>query len=309
METFGKIVKILLAGAGLGILGFLVRREFKKSVERQVLEDKARDEKLLEAGIDPERFDKEMVPGVDDENMVKALYISLDTEIDKDIIDIQNCIDNDNVIHLRQFDVEGRDKTIDILFEIPETSSERGNFNVPKITDYINAFMAKKNELEKELKQQIRTGLEGYFVVQFKDSRGHKIQGIRRIPKELHLPYSRGKNDGLVDYIDYLRSKDFKSVDLSKYFDTSDNYYEGVELLDIKLLFKLSVNRELTNLLTIRGILKDLIDFEVSRAGSQSKTVYEYIMFNAYGPAGNWSLLHYYNFRKGKGVVIEDYEY
>lgn len=305
MENFGKFVKILLAGAGVGILSYLVTREYKKSINRQVQEDKEKEEKLIEAGIDPERFEKEMV-GVDNENMVKALYLSLDTEIDEDIIDIQNCIDNDNVIHLRQFDMDRRDKTIDILFEIPETSSERGNYNVPKISDYINAFMKKKTELESKLKQQIRTGLEGYFVVKFKNNEGHPVIGTTRIPKEIHLPYAYGKNDGLVDYIDQMRAHNMKAIDLSN-FKTKG--VTDVEVLDIKLLFKLSINREINDLSTIRNILKDLVDFEVERHGSSSKTVYKYIMFNAYGPAGNWSLLHYYTFKKGDGVVIEDYEY
>lgn len=305
MENLGKIVKILIAGVGVGTLGYLLHREYKKSIIRQVQEDEKLGNELKEAGIDPERFNKENVSDVT-ENMVKALYMSVDTEIDEDIIDIQNCIDNDNVIHLRQFDIEGRDKTIDILFEIPESSSERGNFNVPKIADYINAFMKKKNELEKDLDQQIRTGLEGYFVVKFKNNDGHPMIGTISIPKELHLQYARGKNDGLVSYIDQMRALDLKNVDLSNF------KIEGgtdLQVLDIKLLFKLSINRELTKLSTVREILKNLVDFEVERQGSYLKTIYKYIMFNAYGPAGNWSLLHYYTYRKDEGIVIEDYEY
>lgn len=307
MENFGKIAKFILASAGIGILGYLVSREYKKSVERQKQEDKQREEELTEVGIDPERFEKEMVPGIDDENQVKALFMSVDTEIDEDIINVQNCIDNDNVIHLRQFDTDQRDKTIDFLFEIPESSSERGNYSVPKIADYINAFMKKKNELEKKLKQQIRTGLEGYFVVKFKNEYGHPMMGTVRIPKEIHLPYAYGKNDGLVDYIDQMRLDNLKKIDLSNF---KINDVTDIEVIDIKLLFKLSINRELVGLKTLKEILiNDLIDFEVNRSGSNSKTIYEYVMFNAYGPAGNWSLLHYYTYNKGKGVVIEDYEY
>lgn len=305
MENFGKLVKFLLTGVGLGVLGYLAKREYDKSVKRQEEQEEKRQERLKNIGIDPDRFDKEMVPGEDDENLVKALYMSVDTEIDEDIIDIQNCIDNDNVIHLRQFDVEGRDKTIDILFEIPESSSERGNFSVPKIADYINAFMKKKNELEKTLMQQVRTGLEGYFVVKCKNEEGHEVLGTTRIPKEIHLPYAFGKNDGLVDYIDRMRA-DGLNIDLSNF---KLDGCTDIEVLDIKLLFKLSINRELTDLSTIKEILKDLVDFEVERSGSKNSTVYKYIMFNAYGPAGNWSLLHYYIHEKGNGIVIRDYLY
>lgn len=309
MENLGKIVKILIAGIGVGTLGYLLHREYKKSIIRQVQEDEKLDNELKEAGIDPKRFDNEDLSDVN-ENMVKALYMSVDTEIDEDIIDIQNCIDNDNVIHLRQFDIEGREKTIDILFEIPESSSERGNFNVPKIADYINAFMKKKNELEEKLNQQIRTGLEGYFVVGYINNDGHPIMGTVKIPKELHLPYAHGKNDGLVAYIDQMRNLDLKNIDideLSKFVDIQGN--TDLQVFDIKLLFKLSINRELTKLSIVKEILKDLVDFEVERQGSYLKTTYEYIMFNAYGPDGTWSLMHYYIHEKSKGVMIEDYYY
>lgn len=306
MGNFGKSWKIILTGVGLGILGYLVSREYKKSIKRQEQQDEQVREKLTEAGIDPDRYEKELESS-EDNSIVKALYMSLDTEVDVDVINIQNCIDNDNVIHLRQFDEDGKDKTLDILFEIPESMSERGNFSVPKIVDYINTFMKKKSELEKQLLQQVRTGLEGYFVVSYINEEGHKIIGTTRIPKEMHLPFASGKNDGLTSYIDHLRSNGMK-VDLSR-FETVGG--TNVEILDVKLLFKLSINRELTDLSTLRNILKDLIDFEVVRPGSNNnvKTVYEYIMFNAYGPAGNWSLLHYYTHEKGNGVVIRDYEY
>ena len=301
MKNSGKFAKIVLTGIGLGILGYLISRKYKKSISRQEKVEEQRRESLKSVGVDPDRFDEEMIPGVDDDNLVKALYLCADSKMDKDIISIGNCIDNDNVIHLRQYDQEGMDKTIDILFEIPETSSDRGNYNVPKISDYINSFMDKKNELEKKLLQQIRTGLEGYFIVEYTDEQGHKNHGSVRIPKELHLSYAFGKNDGLTDYIDKMRSSNLSEIDLSGFRCNGYN----VTVLDIKLLFKLSIRRESVNLVTLDNIINSLVDFEVKRKGYKAKTVYEYIMFNAYCPSGGWSLMHYYT-KTQNGIIAKN---
>lgn len=310
MENFGKILKVILAGLGIGLLGFLVSKNYKKEVKK--LENKDAEEKknLAKVGIDKERFDKEMIPGIDDNNLVKALYLSVDSEWDEDVINIQNCIDNENVIHLGQSDAEN---TFNMSFEIP--AEVKGDFNSPTTIDFLRELGKAKRELEEKLTKEynfnyrIFTGLEGYFIVKFKNIEGHNMQGVLRVSEELYRPYATEKHDGFVEFVNNFREKGLKAEDLVK----SDSYdlinVIDLEILDIKVLYRMSVKRQFVNIQILKDMIKYLMDNIEVKRGKGSKVTYDYVMFNTLGPAGNWSLLHYYEFLKGKGIVVSDYEY
>ena len=312
MKT-ATIVKALLGTAIAGIAGYFITKEVKKQVKKQEKEDQVEKERLANVGIDKDRFDREMIPGIDDNNLEKALFICVrsNSDIDNDSIDIQNCIDNENVIHIRQFGA--RDNNFDYLLEIPEsaTNPEQGNYHSPRINDFLISFKNAKISLEKEMGLKIFTNLEGYFIVKCKKRiDGKEILGVVAIDNRLYYQYADEKHDGLVNYITDVRNNNLQ-VDFSKL--NIEDFYD-IQVIDVRLLFKFSFNRNDLDIKRSYEILKYLRDeINVVRGRNSSDLSkgfkYEYVMFNTLGPAGNWSLLHYYTVDSNKRIVSDFFTY
>lgn len=314
MKT-AKILKVLFGTAVVGLTGYFIHKEYKKQVKKQEEQDRIRENKLAEVGINKDRFDRDMVPGKDDDNLEKALFICVrsNSDIDDDAIDIQNCIDNENVIHIRQSGARDNG-SFDYLLEIPEsaTNPEQGNYHFPRINDFLRSFKTYKLNLEQMTGRRVFTNLEGYFIVKFKQ-RGHADEklGVAAINKMLYSQYADDHHDGLVDYITDIRNNNLQ-VDLSG-LDIDDDFYD-IKVIDVRLLFKFSFNRKDLDIKTSYDILKYLRDEVKVYRGKNTNLdnldkgySYDYIMFNTLGPAGNWSLLHYYTKCEDTGKIISDF--
>ena len=78
-----KLAKVLFSGVILGIIGYFISKLFKDEVEKVKEQEEERAEELREAGInDPEKFNNVMIPGQDDNDFVKALFLSIDSDPD-----------------------------------------------------------------------------------------------------------------------------------------------------------------------------------------------------------------------------------
>lgn len=318
MKTF---VKILLAGIGLGVAGFLVKREYDKSKKQVEKEEQQLKEELEEVSISPEIYEKEIVQEEDEDNLAKQVYLSLrfDPKIDIDDINVSKFIledDSETVIHLRNgSDVRGN-TTFDFLFEIPGTE---GDFARPNIPDYIRYFAGEvKNTLAKMTGFDVRTNLEGYYMVTYQegsDREDTKCISVR-IPKEDHEDWADEKNDGLANYVNNLEENPEKLKNIK--IEDSRLIGKSYKIVDTVLLFKLSLPRKSSTRLegltvkSVRDILKYMTNNErlyVSRKGSNKTIAYPHIMVNAVDDFGVWSVSHYYEYRSGVGVVTDWYTY
>ena len=298
METFVKILKVIIAGIVLGIAGFLVTKNIKKEVKKLEDADEKEAERLAEEGLDKRRMDKEMIPGVDDDNFTKALFMSIDSEWDEDFIDAQKCIDHQNVIHIGHTDTE-----FNVFLEIPKKI--KGNYNSPSITDYLRVLKQEKYKLIEHLsrnsafKYKIFSGLEGHIIVTFKNPEGNTSHGTMLITEKLYESYADENFDGFVRFVEDFRSMSPKEQ-LDVLYKSGSYNLDGItdlEVLDVKVLYRYTFNRQFITINVAKDILEYIVDnIKVSVKGNNngSGVQYDYIMFNTLGPAGNWSLLHYY---------------
>ena len=319
MKT-STILKTLFGLAGAGLAGYFIVREYKKNVKTIEVQEETERKELEKIGINKDQFEKEIVPGLDDDNLTKALLfcVKSNTDIDDDAIDIQSCIDNENVIHLRQTDARGF-KSFDYLFEIPEDATQdSGNFKRPKINHYLREFKEVREEVEKTFGLRVHVGLEGYFIFRYKNVEGKLIQATARIPEEYYRPYADNEHDGLVDYISAIR-ENYNLINLSSL------YQQGcteVEILDVRLLYKYSFDRrslDLKKSYEILKYLKNIVCVTRDRASREDKLYmdrgqagvvsYDYVMFNTVGPAGNWNLLYYYEKLPKEGIITNCFDY
>lgn len=319
MKSF---VKILLAGIGIGVAGFLIKREYDKS-KKQVKEEKEQLERELEeVSINPDLYEKEIIRENEDDNLAKKTYLSLrfDPKIDLDNIEVSKFIledNSENVIHLRNSSDNKGDTTFDFLFEIPGTE---GDYRRPNIPDYLKYFSGTVKETLKGLTGfDVRTNLEGYYMVTYLEE-GNTDDEAKcisvKIPKEDHEAWADERNDGLANYVKYIED----NPDYLKTIEITDFRLEGKQfkIADVILLFKLSLPRKSSTrnqgltVKSVRNILKYMTDGEklfVSRKGSNSKVEYPYIMVNTEDEYGIWSVAHYYEYHEGVGIRVDWYTY
>ena len=314
MKTF---VKLLLAAIGLGTVGYLVKREYDKNKKQQQEIEKEFEKELEESGIDRDSYEMEIDPEVDEDNLSKKVYLSLITSpVDIRNINVHSFIevnDAENVIHLRTgFDEKGK-SVFDFLLEIPDTI---GDYKKPQIGDFIKYFRSDvKSELEKMTSLEVRTNLEGYYMVMYLDESGEELCTSVRIPKEHYESFVGGKSkDGLTNYIEKLDNDAAfrKSIKLDDPRFNNTRYI----IVDTVLLFKLSMPRRSSTcpygltVKAVRDILKYMINEEKLCVPGQRECVpYPYIMVNAEDEGGYWSISHYYSYNKNKGIFIDWYDY
>ena len=319
MKTF---VKLLLAAAGLGVVGFVVKREYDKAKKQQKQEEIKFEEELKEIGISRDCYEKEIISEFDEDNLCKKVYLCLkkDSNIDLDDIDVKTFIEIDSlsekVIHLRNsVDAKGK-SCFDILVEIPELKP--GDWESPRITDYLNFFSKEaKREIEIMTGLEVRTRLEGYYMVDYQEVGDKEISCIScPIPEEDYRGFANGKNDGLVDYIQHLLEDK-----LHKTIEVNDSRLEGksYRVMDAVLLFKFSLPSYSSTRpygVTVRSVRK-ILEYMMNperffvardRENPKQKIVYHNVMANAEDQYGIWSMSHYYN-ETSEGVVVDQYVY
>ena len=330
MKILGTLA--LLAGAG-----YLLYRGYKKELKKLEKEENIEKEKLDQLGISKEKIEEEMVPG--DNNLVKALYtgIEFSDKWDIDYVDIDGCLENENVIHVGISDTpNGKQQDFAFMLEIPEI--DEGNYKSPKIRDYISKFSEAAKHLWYDIVNMSDrnsagrrpiTRLVGYFVVSYKKE-GETEERFKfvKIPEDLHKPYAHGEHDGLTEYVAALRGgkEKFGKVDI-ELVDEDGDPIKMAKAIDVQLFFKIIIpiqrndigcNRPGINLETGLKCLKHLTEIEIVKdiddTGKYSVT-YDHIMFHAQDEkTGKWSLFKYYTTTIDKEtnkrrVIIRDYTY
>lgn len=299
MESFGKIVKLILALCGVGAISYFAVKEYKKAVKRDEKEEKEFEKTLNDVGISKKRFEKEMIPGEDDNNLVKALLLSIDSDpkwdIDSFYIDENNeLLRSENVIHLRQQTDARGDEKFDLLFEIP---FKPGNYNYPQLRDFIIGINEYKKYLEENEGFEIRTKLEGYFLI-IKDGN----VSMASIPAEYYSKFATDNNDGLGNYVKHLKKVGVKEVNLP----------DGMKVMSAKLLYKLSFNRNDLTIAKAKEILDDIInkeDYLVIGNDDNTEVRYDGVIFNTKDSSGYWSLINCYDLDEKNNIFVNSYAY
>ena len=219
MKLFGKLI---LAGVGLVVFAGIIYKKYKEEDKKLKKEKKFIDKKLETYGITqkdldrvPERIRKsksDSEPGrkhVDNDNLVLKMYNVVEngsSELnidpwDRDLIRIRSekdrygkitgakgCLDCENIIHVKQSDIGGKEH-LEFIFEIPTSAYDDRKFNSLKIRDYTNTlheaaeFINKEylgmeevfNEDTEKFEVPFKHHIEGYYLVSY------KIKGVTEI--------------------------------------------------------------------------------------------------------------------------------
>lgn len=312
------LVKLILAGLGIGAVGFLVKREYDKAKTRQEQADQKFEQELKDSGISKESYEREIVTEEDENDLTKKTYLALalSPEIDIDDINVSKFIDKgaENIIHLRTSQFRGM-PTFDFLMEIPKYYVGWNKRDIPNIKDYLSYFSGPvKEQLIKLTSLEVKTRLEGYYMISCNN--GEDCISVR-IPEEDYSPYADNSSDGLSNYIielsvnDQLRKDliidDFRLRDVKNY-----------EVVEAILVFKLSMPRKTNNyphgltVKSVKTVLKYLTDEDqvfVSKSGNDKNVItYPYIMANTEDKFGIWSIAEYYCMSKGR-IYVDQLSY
>ena len=288
-----SLMKLAFGLFGAAAVSYLAVDEYEKILAKNKKEEDKKNQDLKDLGVNPEKFKQEIeeVPVKDD--LVKALYLVADSNWDIETTWAENYITKENLMHLRQFTdpqtgVERFDILVEILKDIP------GNYRRPGIGDYMRYFKQFRNEIQEKFSLRTWTCLEGYFAVVHKGEDGHNYLGAVVIPKELYKSFATEGNDGLANYVKHIRKEGFDSIDLSPYVG-----WENTKVVDVKLLYKFSFNRNDLDLSTAQDLVEHFYyNIEIKRDPNDDRMgiQYDHVVFNTYNPSsGGWSLFHFYD--------------
>lgn len=328
----GSIV-LLALGAGLLVAGALCvvklyRKEYKKIEE----EKEQAEEQLEELGVSPEALENNIIPGEDDENLVKKLYsaVEYNTQWNSDLFNIDGCLGNvENIIHLRQSD---KNRNLDFLIQLPTIKS--GNYRSPRIGDYIKTCKAASQYMWSGIVRVCpppRECLEGYFIVAYEiEGRKEEFYRTIKIPRRLYIHLANEKFDGLTEYIDQVRTTGEVRGKLrpDEVFDLvpgETNVYTNIRPVDVILVYRISFvikqgDRKFG--IDLAGGLKCLKylteKFKVRRENhnqnnmiiedSENDVTYDHLVFHVPDENNHWDFLTYYCAafdEKGERIVVK----
>lgn len=326
LTTVGVILGLVTAVVALW---FKFKKDLKNLEEREKKIKENTKSKLNEFGVSLEKVEDEFVPGTDDDNLVKSIFVSMEfsSEIDTELIDVEaqesagewkyGWIDTPrrNVIHVRQSsDTKRNDQQrLDFLLEIPEVKV--GNFRSPRYADYIRCCKSAAEIMwqkylpysRKPFYSLVAYGTLEYRFTDMKED-DQAINLSFKIPESWYKDFADEKHDGLTAFIDYVNEHGYESINLETLdFNIPDNKeLEDVMLSNIQLFFQISFDIKSEkaiggiDLVTSLKCLQYLIDdFKVSRdnANDRDAVWYEHIAFHApdyYSENQEFSLLWYY---------------
>lgn len=342
-----KTLKILGSLSAILLIIYVFYKNCKKEVKKLEEAEKKTNAELKELGIPVKKLEKEMIPGLDDDNLVKTMFISMEfsDKIDSSFIDPDKAIDSEKVIHVRQTtDTKTKRQRLNFTLEIPTDyiSSTKGNYNSPRLPDFIrcskDAALYMSDNFVK-FAERPRTSLEGYFVFEYRYAdmpEDEFYYTSARIPECFYSRFAKDGHDGLSEYIEYLNTsrggtkEEVQEITSYLFCNTGSREIGKINLVDAILYFNISFeiqdNIEPTgiNLKTGLDCLNWLIDpengFKVTRGNkgnSREEFKYEHILFHAPDDSKykKWSLLWYYttddpeNRSASRRVISKDFTY
>ena len=308
---------------------YVFYKKCKKEVKKLEEAEKKTQEELKDLGVSVSKLEKEMIPGIDDDNLVKAMYISMEFgDGDTDIFDPDEGINSYKVIHVRQStDTRTKRQRLDFMLEIPFEYLEetQGNFNCPRLPDFIRCskeasrylsdnFVNNGVKLE-QFKEHPKTGLEGYYIFEYRYADMTEDQQSYfapvKIPDYFYSRYAKNGHNGLTDYIKHLKQEGTSKDELHEivsylFYCSNGREISKICIVDAVLYFNISFGIQNTfnpigiNLKTGLECLDWLYDkFRVKRNKDSENEgfKYEHILFHAPDESSkykDWSILWYY---------------
>lgn len=336
MKTTGKIVLGASIAAAIGGLGYLAYRSYKKEKKIILKAQEEEDAALKEVGINPEYAREEVIEEVDDNNLVKQLFIAAygDPEFDSDVFTKALMPDSEDegkpLTYIMQSDFKGR-KSLDIFLEIPHLPSH----SVLTMRDFNLSGKQLAKDLWNELKfvDEPHNCLRGIMILEYSQEPGEeKIQRAFKLPEFLHSGKEwteESKTSGLEEFVRAAQEKKKIALkELSKLPEWLNETFPGEEFYDLRLVnifltYKISFGianetKEpgLYNFgLTLKmglDILKHIVNnYRVNgldkRGNLRESCVYDRLIFSAPGPKGEWSFLRHYDKDKKGHVYVDEF--
>lgn len=338
MKTTEKILLgtgIVLAAGGLGYLAYRSYKKEKRIILKETAKENAELEKL---GINPEYAREEIIEEVDDDNLVKQLFIAAYGSRDFDSDVLIKALDPDPedvdkpMIYVSQSDYKGK-KSLDIYLEIPYIPA--GSFLTMRDFNLAGKQLAKDLWNELKFVDEPHHCLRGIMILEYsQDPDGERIQRAFRLPEFFHSAKEwteDSKTSGLEEFVKAVQEnkKEAKQqllenliTGLSEVFPNGGNICNP-RVVNIFLTYKISfgiMNESKepglynfgVNLKMGIDILKHIVhNFKVlgtDRMGNvKDACIYDRIIFSAPGPDGNWSFLRHYDKDDEGHVYIDEF--
>ena len=238
-----KSNKILIGGlvvAGISAAAYYAYRIFTKEVKKIEDAKKEDDAELEKLGVNPDKFRNDLIPSVDDNNLVKNMFIGVARSSNWDISVIEDALESDTPVYVTQSEFKGN-RFLDLYFEIPRFNDN--NHNVPKIGEYITNFERLKNEIFENLKfiERPFSKLVGFVCCDCQNLDGTFSQKFVPIPKELYSKYGDARHDGLAEFVRLIHNNEPQaSQEAVDAINNGEGFPSGVIRTEFILMWKLS---------------------------------------------------------------------
>ncbi len=344
MKKADERFALTAALVGLGIAAVVwfkvnIKKEKQKLVEVQQAENKT----ITDLGISPKKLREEVLEcnTEEDRNLVKALYVAVESnpDFDKDVVNIDQCLKKD-IIHVTE-DMDSRgNKFLTFLFEIPNYARQRGNYNELRIGNFFRGMSEMTEHVWSNIIRYCpkpQTRMSVFLAYSHKDPFFNKetiaedkeyISELVEVPRSVWEKWETETHDGLIEFYEacYDRTDKAKeAVDELISKTVSDKYAERVSELtepinprfeDVRLMYRVSFKERSddypfgvtldTGIKTIKWLLDE---FRISKKGKEesAKPLYDNIMFHAPNYGGKFdSLTRYYCTDENTHKVIVD---
>lgn len=336
MKTTGKIVLGAGIAVAVGGLGYLAYRSYKKE-KKIILKAQAEEDKALkEVGVNPEYAREEIIEDIDDNNLVKQLFIAaygspkFDSDVFTRALDPEPEDEDKPLTYIMQSDFKGK-KTLDIFLEIPHLEEH----SVLTMREFNLAGKQLAKDLWNELKfvDEPHNCLRGIMILEYSQEPGEeRIQRAFRLPEFLHSGKEwteESKTSGLEEFIkaaqeekkealnklaelpgwlkETFPEEEFHNLRLVNIFLTykisfgiaSDSKEPGLYNFGVNLKMGMDILYHLVNNFQVRGL---------DRKGNLKEVcVYDRLIFSAPGPNGEWSFLRHYDKDKDGHVYVDEF--
>lgn len=240
MKNSNKILVggLVLAGITAAYAAYRIFTKEVKKIEDAKQEDDAELEKL---GVNPDKFREDLIPGIDDNNLVKNLYLGIARSSKWDVSVIDDALESETPVYVTQSEYKGNN-FLDLYFEIPRFHD--GDYNSPKIGEYITNFERLKRDITNHLKYIARpySKLVGLVCCDCRNLDGTVTQKFVQIPKELYSKYGNDRHDGLAEFIRLIHNNDkIAGQEAVNAINSGIGFPSGVFRTEFILMWKLSI--------------------------------------------------------------------
>ena len=205
----------IAAAAVCGIVALIVgKRETKKLSEAKAAED----ETAVALGLSPKRFREQVLESdnEEDRNVVKATFVAIESSPnwDPEVLNVDKALEAPALLHVlegwgRGSDDRGR-RVISLLFEIPDYSKDRGQYNLLRVGDYFSALKSLMDYIYRSIMKGFCRTPNGEKVIYLAysfvnpmcksdDDNDAIISEYVEVPRNIYSAWAQD-HDGLVEF-------------------------------------------------------------------------------------------------------------